>query len=185
MKSTITKIIASIILVAIFCTLVFSGPDIITFHFASRDDNPEELIQAVEEYCSGKGYPSRPIWINEDYWATDRTRAYQPYPGTVARIFGYAERMGVQVTHTCWMEGDHTNGDWYSMLDGLVDMDGNPRSCYWMYKAYADMEGSMLTVAKSVNYDAAASKDVSNKKVVAILGSANNVSGTVTAILRI
>jgi hypothetical protein len=154
-------------------------PDIITFHFASsfpNNNDAEGTIQAIKDYCASKGYPSRPIQVNEDIWSGDWT-----YPGTVARIFGYAERMGVKVNHACWSDGSVNNGDNNPMLDGLVDLSGNTRPCYWMYKAYADMTGSMLNVTKSTNYDAAANKDTTNHKIVALLGSMNNVSGTVTA----
>lgn len=154
-------------------------PDIISFHFPMHfpdNNNPESTIQAIRDYCASKGYPSRPIHINEDVWSSEWT-----YPGTVARVFGYAERMGVKVNHACWQDGNNNNGDWFPMLDGLVDMNGGTRPCYYMYKAYASMTGSMLNVTRSTNYDASASKDTGAKKVIAILGSMNNVSGTITA----
>jgi hypothetical protein len=97
-------------------------------------------------------------------------------------MFGWSERLGIKVDHACWQDGNYNNGNNNPMLDGLVDINGNTRPMYWMYQAYANMTGNMLTVTRSSNYDAAASRDVSaNKKVVAILGSMNDVSGTVTA----
>ncbi|MDF2522507.1 MAG: Carbohydrate binding family 6 [Clostridiales bacterium] len=148
-------------------------PDIITFHFPDLSI-AESQIQAVRDYCTSKGYPSRPIHINEDIYDGQFS-----YPGTVARMFGYAERMNVKVNHGCWNDGGNNNGDWFPMLDGLVDMNGNTRPCYWMYKAYADMTGSMLNVTKSANFDGPASK--TTNKVVAILGSHNDSSGAITA----
>jgi hypothetical protein len=74
----------------------------------------------------------------------------QTNAGLYVWYFTYLEE--AQVTSACravWFEPDGTFNGWQPMLGGLLNPNLEPRSCWWVHKAYADITGTLLKVDQS------------------------------------
>ncbi|MBN2352656.1 MAG: LamG domain-containing protein [Spirochaetales bacterium] len=77
---------------------------------------------------------------------------YQFSPGHAVCYMANLHRAGIEATaKSCWPEdypGNGLNNCFNDSLDGLLDVDkSSPRSLWWAFKLYADMEGRLAEVA--------------------------------------
>ncbi len=96
----------------------------------------------------GFGYHKVDVWPGDsgDFCSPKR----QTSPGLNAMYLANLEVAGVNgACRACWRDHDGKlfNG-WQPMLDGLLTPDQKPRSTWWVFKAYADLSGTLVKVMK-------------------------------------
>jgi hypothetical protein len=143
-------------------------PDWITNHLEGDVDDPVTVGQALGNLLSSNGISSRPLSANE-YQPQDRQNA-----GATA---WYLARLA-QSSYTNAMRGN-----WVCCLQpnmaGILTNDGaSANGHWWVYRAYADMTGSLVNTSGQVGSTAiSAAVDSTARRAVAILGDVNGFTG--------
>jgi hypothetical protein len=146
-------------------------PDWITNHLEGDVDDPVTIGQGLNNSLSANGISARPLSANE-YQPQDRQ-----FPGATA---WYLARLA-QSSYTNAMRGN-----WVCCLlpnmAGILTNDGaSANGNWWVYRAYADMTGSLVNTSGQVGSTAiSASVDTSARRAVAIVGDVNGFTGADT-----
>jgi hypothetical protein len=146
-------------------------PDWITNHDEGDVDDPVTVAQSINNALTSNGIAARPLSANE-YQPRDRQNA-----GTTA---WYLARLA---------QSGYTNamrGNWVCCLlpnmAGILTNDGaSANGHWWVYRAYADMTGSLVNTSGQVASTAiSAALDSTARRAVAIVGDVNGFTGSDT-----
>jgi Ricin-type beta-trefoil lectin domain len=146
-------------------------PDWITNHLEGDVDDPVTVAQAVNNAMASNGVASRPLSANE-YQPQDRQNA-----GATA---WYLARLA-QSSYTNAMRGNWVCCLLPNLAGILTNDGGSANGHWWVYRAYADMTGSLVTTSGQVGSTAiSAAVDSAARRAVAILGDVNGFTGNDT-----
>lgn len=132
-------------------------PDILSWHEINTPmTSIATRIADMRNYLAQNGMTQvRDISINEYNYINSY---YQP--GKSVQFISQLERGMVQsASRACWEEVAGGGYDCAPHLNGMLDANGNPRSVWWTYKAYADMDGVMVNTADPATFYSVASKN--------------------------
>lgn len=140
-------------------------PDVVSWHFTVNTDSAAKLR----------------AWMKDNGIAIDRLslNEYAPpeiefKPGPLVMQFATLERMKVEsASKSCWPDDGGDNGETKTLNGLLTWPQRQPRSAWWAYKAYADVEGRLLKVARKGAIDGVAAADEKSKAVRAVIGLAH------------
>lgn len=150
-------------------------PDVLSWHEILQVHGPVNLARHVSEvrnFMQEHDIDIEHIDINEVIPPEQQTN-----PGIHAWYFAYMEQAGIHgACRACWMdEQQDVYNAWNPMLGGLLTHpDGNPRSTWWVYKAYADITGTLVEVKRDRSMAGLAGIDAENKTVRILLGRSGN-----------
>jgi hypothetical protein len=93
-------------------------------------------------------------------------------PGVHAWFFAAIEDAGVEsACHACWDEPGRPNSGYAQTLDGLLTYpERQPRSVWWIYKEYADVTGTLMSVTPGSTVNGVVGKDDESNTVRAVFG---------------
>ena len=135
-------------------------PDIVNWHFSGT---PVADAATMRQLLDSKGLGGRELTMNE-YLYADQQNA-----GHTAWYLGQLAESGIQsASHAIW--SDCCASD---TLDGILVRTGSglrPTGQWWVYKAYAEMAGSLARVDTQGDLDAVASVDPSAERAAVLVG---------------
>jgi len=142
-------------------------PDVVNWHELSGCKSINADVQAVRAFMASNGIPARPIDINEYIGETEWSN-----PGIHSWYLAGLERATVRrAAHSIW---DEVSGDWSigaGRLAHLLTRDTHqPRAVWHVYKAYAELAGSMVQISPGIQIDGVAATDT-NGTVRVVLGN--------------
>ncbi len=134
-------------------------PDVVSWHQLGSRKSVNAEVQAVRAFMAANGMPARPVDINEYIGDAEWSN-----PGIHAWYLAGLERAGVRrAAHAVWDEvpGDPSSGGIFAgRLAHLLTRDTHqPRAVWHVYKAYADLAGTMVRVSPSIQTDGLAATD--------------------------
>ncbi|MFJ5264670.1 beta-xylosidase [Streptomyces sp. NPDC088387] len=139
-------------------------PDIVNWHFSGT---PVEDAATMRQLLASKGLTARELTMNE-YLHADEQNA-----GHTAWYLTQLAESGIQsASHAIW--SDCCASD---TLDGILVRSGGqlrPTGQWWVYKAYADMAGSLAQVDTQGDLDALASVDPTGRRATVLIGGRTN-----------
>ncbi|MFF1640726.1 beta-xylosidase [Streptomyces sp. NPDC058246] len=139
-------------------------PDIVNWHFSGT---PVEDATTMRQLLDSKGLGGRELSMNE-YLHADEQNA-----GHSAWYLAQLAESGIQsASHAIW--SDCCASD---TLDGILVRSGDrlrPTGQWWVYKAYADMAGSLARVDTQGDLDAVASVDTTGRRAAVLVGGRND-----------
>ncbi len=152
-------------------------PDLLSWHEMGGYMNIPAHVDYMKQFLAQNGISIKRFCINE--WIGPKQ---QTMPGFAVRFFAQGERAGIDgACHACW--GDQTPGVSNcenTTLDGiLTDKDRQPRSTWWAYKAYADVNGRLVKVTPAKEVDGLAGRDLTAKTAHIVLGRDGGTAGVV------
>lgn len=142
-------------------------PDIIAWHELSRSSKIAGDVATVTALESKYGISPRPIAI-EEYAAPSEVGV----PGALVGYIAKFERLGVHDAELAFWNQSGALGDL------LTGQGGSPNGAYWLYKWYADMNGSMLatTPPAQTGIDGAASRNSAGNEIDVVFGGSSGDS---------
>ncbi|WP_405588801.1 cellulose binding domain-containing protein [Streptomyces sp. NBC_01190] len=142
-------------------------PDIIAWHELIRSSKIAGDVATVTSLENKYGISPRPIAI-EEYAAP----AEVGIPGALVGYIAKFERLGVHDAELAFWNQSGALGDL------LTGQGGSPNGAYWLYKWYADMNGSMLatTPPAQTGIDGAASRTSAGNEVDIVFGGSSGDS---------
>jgi hypothetical protein len=142
-------------------------PDIISWHDYSLDGlGITRDAKAIRDYLKKKGLPDLPL-EQDDMGGKDSVFR----PGIFASYLANIERSRIKYTVKCCWNRDCSGNS----LQGLLTKgDHQPRSLWWMYKAYGELTGNVLEVTESETADAIAAVDTNPMIIRAVIGRFKN-----------
>jgi hypothetical protein len=140
-------------------------PDILSWH---EINTPIAQIAAriadMRSFLAANAMSVRDISINEYNYSNVHLS-----PGLSVQFMNQLELGTVQsASRACWEEVSGGSYDCAPHINGLLDLNGNPRSVWWTYKAYADLTGSMVRTTDPGTFASVASKDTAGTHRVLI-----------------
>jgi xylan 1,4-beta-xylosidase len=143
-------------------------PDVISWHEFDDPRNIPARVADLRKFLKENRIPLRPISLNEIVGSHHQTK-----PGPTAIYLWAVEEARVEsAAHSCWE--DETKGVsncGNDSLDGLLSpTTKEPRSVWWVYRRYADLTGTLVTVEPSRTICGLASVDVGKKQVGLLFG---------------
>lgn len=153
-------------------------PDKLSWH----DENGDSIMKnaaSFRTWMSQNGISNLPIQINEVIGPD-----VQFNPGTHVNMMMGAEKAGIDaVARACW--GDTPEANWIHCgdytLNGILQADTfKPLSTWWVYKAYADMTGNIVSTEPSGNISGLASYNQQTKTMKILLATNNNQGQNIT-----
>ena len=138
-------------------------PDIISWHELNPENDPVTSKNNLVGMVSARGLSVQGYQVNE-YGAPS-----EQGPGDSAWFIARLERDGMDGARANW--GMH--GGLYDGMGGLVVNSGGykPLGSWWVYKRYADMTGTHISVTGSETIDGVAAADSDTQKAIILLGS--------------
>jgi hypothetical protein len=157
-------------------------PDILSWHEIDPEGTPEELpghVAEMRQFMTENDIEISRIDINEVISASDHTS-----PGATVRFFAALEAAEVEgACKACWMdEGGRVFNAVAPTLDGLlVPKTLEPRSVWWVHKAYAELSGTHVSVTPESGTAALASMNEADGVLRLLLGrdQSPQASGTI------
>jgi len=148
-------------------------PDVLSWHELSSSNGRSipTHVQQARDLVTSVGVNISRFSINE---IIPNSRQYSP--GVAVAYFAGIERTTVEsACHSCWGDVGGDNGENRS-LDGMLTYDTKqPRSHWWAYKAYGDVTGQMVDVARGGSptplIDGVAGYDNAAASAVVVIGS--------------
>lgn len=142
-------------------------PDIIAWHELIRSSKIAGDVATVTALENKYGISPRPIAI-EEYAAPSEVGI----PGALVGYVAKFERLGVHDAELAFWNQSGALGDL------LTGQGGSPNGAYWLYKWYADMNGSMLTTTApaQTGIDGAASRNSAGNQIDVIFGGGSGDS---------
>jgi ricin-type beta-trefoil lectin protein len=144
-------------------------PNWITNHDEVDGDDPVTVAQALDSTLIANGIGVLPLSANE----------YGPQDRQFAGVTAWYLARFAQSSYT-----NALRGNWVCCLTpnmaGILTNDGlSPNGHWWVYRAYADMTGSLVNTSNAVGTTAiSAAVDRAARRVVAIIGDSNGTTGT-------
>ncbi len=134
-------------------------PDILSWHSCNVDDITADVTQ-VRSFMANNGITIDRINLGEMVGPTQVTS-----PGMHVWYFATLEDILIySACHACWMEDD-LSPCWNTSLDGLLTLiDKQPRASWWVYKAYADITGNLVSVLGDNDVEGVAGKGPDNQQ---------------------
>jgi hypothetical protein len=134
-------------------------PDIVSWH--SLPGDPVANVAAANTTLDSRGIPhDRPYQINE-YGASDEQN-----PGDGAWYITRLERAGADGLRANWASGGNLHNDLGNLLTRNSTGQYLPKGEWWVYRFYAAQSGAGVATTPSAGYDAYATKDSGNAKVL-------------------
>jgi Ricin-type beta-trefoil lectin domain-like len=134
-------------------------PDIVSWH--SLPSDPVANVAAANSSLDARGIAhSRPYQINE-YAASNEQN-----PGDGAWYIARLERAGADGLRANWAGGGNLHNDLASLLVRDSSGQHQPRGEWWAYRFYGSQTGQLVSVTPSQSYDAVATKDSGNAKIL-------------------
>jgi hypothetical protein len=149
-------------------------PDIFTFHeLWSGGSGVANRVNDLRQFLANNGYPNWRISVNE-YNDSGNARN----PAVILRFLYEFELSKVHsAAKACWQEGGSWNCEVH--LDNtLTYPDQQPRSVWHMYKAYADMTGTLVKVNPSQTTIGIASKEYASTTGRILIGNLSSPGPT-------
>jgi hypothetical protein len=142
-------------------------PDIIAWHELIRSSKIAGDVATVVALENKYGISPRPIAI-EEYAAPSEVGI----PGALVGYIAKFERLGVHDAELAFWNQSGALGDL------LTGQGGSPNGAYWLYKWYADMNGSMLvtTPPAQTGIDGAAARNSAGNEVDVVFGGSSGDS---------
>lgn len=154
-------------------------PDIVAWHEMSWTRLGYKSIPAhvafMRSFMAEQGIDARPIDINEMIGPSLQTS-----PGATVWFFAGLEQAKVNgACHACWPDEKEgvNNGGNYSLDGILTHPDRRPRSTWWAYKEYAEVNGRLVGLTPSVTINGVAGVDADAKEVRVLLGRHGGIKG--------
>lgn len=153
-------------------------PNVLIWHDLYDPSNLSSTVADIRNYMAANGIPNLPIDLNEYVGDAEWVK-----PGKHVRYMAELERAGVRhAAHAVWDEvaGDYwSNGLQPGNLCHLMTLDSghSPRAAWQLYKAYADLSGTMINVPVSGTIDSLVAKETSGP-VRMIFGNDAEVANT-------
>jgi hypothetical protein len=136
-----------------------AAPDIVSWH--SLPGDPVANVAAANTTLNSRGIPhNRPYQINE-YGAGDEQN-----PGDGAWYIARLERAGADGLRANWASGGNLHNDLGNLLTHDSAGQYRPKGEWWVYRFYASQTGTTVSTTASAGYDAYATKDSGNAKVL-------------------
>ncbi|EEP72961.1 hypothetical protein MCAG_03288 [Micromonospora sp. ATCC 39149] len=134
-------------------------PDIVSWH--SLPGDPVANVAAANTTLDSRGIPHpRPYQINE-YGASNEQN-----PGDGAWYITRLERAGADGLRANWASGGNLHNDLGNLLTHNSAGQYQPKGEWWVYRFYAQQTGIAVATTASPGYDAYATKDAGNAKVL-------------------
>jgi hypothetical protein len=113
-----------------------------------------EEVADYRTFTAAQGINIPRISLNEIVFVTDLNK-----PGVMPRYFGGIERNGVEnAALSCWLESSGVDSCLNASLDGLLTSDTKqPRSTWWTYERYGEMDGTVVSTTPGNSLDLVAS----------------------------
>ncbi len=156
-----------------YCIANKCVPDIIAWHDYSCDGlGIIKDAGAVRNFCKDRGITA-PVLEEDDLGCKEG----QFRPGIFVSYLANIERAKISYTAKCCWDNDC----WGNTLNGLLTKSTREkRSLWWLYKAYADLAGNIVSVRQGTSVDAVASLDSVRSVVRCVIGRYRNVNGPLT-----
>ncbi|KAA9373162.1 beta-xylosidase [Microbispora cellulosiformans] len=139
-------------------------PDIISWH--SLPGDPVANVNTANTTLGSRGIAHpRPYQINE-YGASNEQN-----PGDGAWYIARLERAGADGLRANWAGGNNLHNDLGNLLTHNSAGQYSPKGEWWVYRFYGSQTGQIASVTPSSNYDAFATKDTGNAKILVGGGS--------------
>ncbi|WP_246001463.1 RICIN domain-containing protein [Allorhizocola rhizosphaerae] len=133
-------------------------PDIISWH--SLPGDPVANVATANTTLNSRGIPHpRPYQINE-YGASNEQN-----PGDGSWYIARLERAGADGLRANWASAGNLHNDLGNLLT-RVSGQHQPKGEWWVYHFYGSQTGAIAQVTPSANYDAFATKDSGNAKIL-------------------
>ncbi len=134
-------------------------PDIISWH--SLPGDPVANVATANTTLDSRAIPHpRPYQINE-YGASNEQN-----PGDGSWYIARLERAGADGLRANWAGGGNLHNDLGNLLTRNASGQYLPKGEWWAYRFYGSQTGTIAQVTPSANYDAFATKDSGNAKIL-------------------
>ncbi|TLP52583.1 beta-xylosidase [Microbispora tritici] len=134
-------------------------PDIVSWH--SLPGDPVSNVATANTSLDSRGIAHpRPYQINE-YGASNEQN-----PADGAWYIARLERAGADGLRANWASGGNLHNDLGNLLTHNSAGQYSPKGEWWVYRFYGSQTGQIASVTPSSNYDAFATKDTANAKIL-------------------
>lgn len=144
-------------------------PDILSWHEINTPINQiANHVADMRTFLAQNNMSAvKDISINEYNYSNSHLSA-----GKSLQFISQLERAKVQsASRACWEEVSGGNYDCAPHINGLLTLQGSPRSNWWVYKKYADMTGTLVVTTDPSTYASLASKDTENSRYNILIAS--------------
>jgi hypothetical protein len=146
-------------------------PTYLNWHFSPH---PVDDARTARTLLSDRGITGVKLADNEYQFADEQHAGYEAW------YLGQLAKSGITLAdHAIWSDCCVTGS-----LDSTL-VDGQPTGQWWVYQAYANVTGQLVSVDNGgASTDAVAAKDQSLRRATVLLGDFGNNTGTITLSLR-
>jgi len=146
-------------------------PTYLNWHFSPH---PVEDARTAQSLLSARGISGVKLADNEYLFAGEQHAGYQAW------YLAELAKSGISLAdHAIWSDCCVTGS-----LDSTL-ANGQPTGQWWVYQAYADITGQLVSVDNGgASTDAVAAKDQTGRRATVLLGDSADNTGTVTLSLR-
>ena len=159
-------------------------PDIVSWHELTCDLPYGQIgahVDFVKKTLRENAIPIERISINETVGEN-----VHDIPGIIVGYMAALEKAGVEsAARSCWEERPGIFNGANNSLDGLLtDPEKQPRGAWWVYKAYADLAGTLVETRTDTAVNALASFDRATKSAHLLLGRFHGDGSPLHVVLR-
>ncbi len=142
-------------------------PNVLNWHFSA---DPVADTNDATGLLSARSIPAMPLTIDEYLWPQQQNPGYLAW---------YLDRLAISsvsaaaraIWADCCVAG---------LLSGALTSSQQPTGQWWVYQAYAQLTGSLVSTTYGDGLAVAAAVDQSQNKAVALLGNSSGQTGTTT-----
>lgn len=151
-------------------------PDTVVWHELDRNLKYTQVQNHINEFknwAKSNGVSYKRIVINEIVADWDQFR-----PGTLVNFFGVLEWNQILGAHSCWDDAKSggSSNCWNKTLNGTVSANYKPRSTWWVYKYYSELNGKLVNFKSNSTIGGLATRNNNSREVKLLLGVDSNGS---------